>query len=336
MPCYNEERFIARAIESLTDEYVQKHAEILVVDGMSTDKTLEIAAGYAEKNVPVRILKNEKRLQCHGLNLGISQAKGDIIVRVDAHSAYPEGYVKKLVQLLESTDAANVGGVMLPIGHTPVQQAIAFAMRHPIGVGDARFHLGNYKGYVDTVYLGAFRKEIFDKVGLYDTNCRTNEDAELNIRILKQGGKIYLDGSIEVEYLPRDSFAKLAVQYFRYGKGRAYTTVKHRRMTSFRQLAPPLLVLGLTASLVLSFFQPLFLVFWGCYILPVLAAALFTRRKIRLGLMRRFLAGMAFMIMHITWGAGFLSFFLQPATPRRGEPIRKPRNRKTDYEEKIN
>jgi glycosyltransferase involved in cell wall biosynthesis len=313
MPCYNEEKFIGRAIETLVDDYVLEHAEILVVDGQSTDQTTAIVTGFMEKCVPVKLLENEKKLQCYGLNLGISAAIGEFIVRVDAHSTYPEGYVKKLVQLLETTDAVNVGGVMLPKGHTSVQQAVALAMQHPIGVGDAKFHLGNFKGYVDTVYLGAFRKRIFETVGLFDTNCRTNEDAELNIRLLKAGEKIYLDSSLQVEYLPRDTFGKLALQYFRYGLGRAYTTVKHRRFTSYRQAAPPLLVIGLAASLGLSFFDPLFLVLWASYILVIAAVALFTWTGRNIPLKLRILMGIAFIVMHISWGTGFLWFFMKNA-----------------------
>ncbi len=313
MPCHNEEKLISASIESLVDDYVMNHAEIIVIDGLSTDNTVEIVRGFMEKKYPVKLLKNQGKLQCYGLNQGISEAGGDIIVRVDAHSVYPKGYVKKLVQLLETTGAANVGGVMLPKGHTPVQEAIALAMQHPIGVGDARFHLGNYKGYVDTVYLGTFRKKIFETVGLFDTNCRTNEDAELNIRLLKEGEKIYLDSSIQVEYLPRDSFGKLAVQYFRYGRGRAYTTAKHRQITSFRQLAPPLLVISLAGSLILSLFTPLFLIFWGCYMLSLPGAALFTRPNRKISLKLRLLMSIAFMIMHTSWGVGFLGFFIIPA-----------------------
>ncbi|UCH97029.1 MAG: glycosyltransferase family 2 protein [Candidatus Aminicenantes bacterium] len=312
MPCYNEEKCIARAIESLVDDYVMKHGEILVIDGLSSDRTVDIVTDFIKRDFPIKLLKNDKKLQCFGLNQGILAAKGEIIVRVDAHSSYAEGYVKKLVELLERTQAANVGGVMRPKGHTPVQQAIALAMQHPIGVGNAKFHLGNYKGFVDTVYLGAFRKEIFDTIGLFDTNCRTNEDAELNIRILKSGGKIYLDSSIYVDYHPRDSFKKLAIQYFHYGRGRAYTTVKHRQFTSYRQVAPPLLLMGLVGSLLLSLFNPLFLVFWGCYILALLAASLFTWSKRNISLKIRVLTGIAFMVMHTGWGAGFLVFFILP------------------------
>ena len=311
MPCYNEEKFIARAIETLVDDYVLENAEILVVDGQSTDQTAAIVTGFMEKGAPVKLLENVKKLQCHGLNLGILAAVGEFVVRVDAHSTYPEGYVKKLVHLLETTDAVNVGGVMLPTGQPPVQKAVALAMRHPIGVGDAKFHLGNFKGYVDTVYLGAFRKRIFETVGLFDTKCRTNEDAELNIRLLKAGKKIYLDSSIQVEYLPRDTFGKLALQYFRYGMGRAYTTVKHRLFTSYRQAAPPLLAIGLAASLGLSFLNPLFLLFWACYILAIAAVALFTWPGRNISLKLRILMGIAFMVMHTSWGTGFLCFFIR-------------------------
>ncbi len=322
MPCYNEEKFIARAIETLVDDYVREHSEILVVDGQSTDHTVDIVTGFMEKGVPVKLLENVKKLQCYGLNQGISAAVGEFIVRVDAHSTYPEGYVKKLVHLLETTDAVNVGGVMFPKGHTPVQQAVALAMQHPIGVGDAKFHLGNFKGYVDTVYLGAFRKRIFETVGLFDTHCRTNEDAELNIRLLKAGEKIYLDSSIQVEYLPRDTFGKLAVQYFRYGMGRAYTTVKHRLFTSYRQAAPPLLVIGLAVSLIVSFFNPLFLIFWAGYILAIAAVALFTWPGRNISLKLRILMGIAFMVMHTSWGTGFLWFFIKNAFGDQ-EPFRE-------------
>jgi succinoglycan biosynthesis protein ExoA len=311
MPCFNEEKSIARALESLVDDYVMKHAEILVIDGSSTDRTVEIVSGFIERHFPIRLLNNEKQLQCFGLNQGILAARGEMIVRVDAHSFYPQGYIEGLVKLSEVTGADNVGGVMLPVGNTPVQKAIALAMQHPLGVGNAKFHLGNYHGWVDTVYLGAFKKEVFMTVGLYDTQCRTNEDAELNIRILKSGGKIYLDNSIRVEYLPRETLGQLAMQYFRYGQGRAYTTVKHRHITSYRQVAPPLLVIALFASLALSFFFPLSLTVWGGYLVALLASALFTWPRRKIPLETRWLMSICFFLMHTAWGLGFLAYLLK-------------------------
>ncbi len=311
MPCYNEETFIARAIESLMDDYVATHAEILVVDGMSTDNTAAVVADLVKKNYPVRLLQNKKQLQCYALNLGIGEARGETIVRVDAHSIYPNHYVKQLVNLLETTDAANVGGIMLPNGTTPTQQAIARAMTHPVGVGNAKFHLGNYKGYVDTVYLGTFKKDLFGEIGLYDTDAHPNEDAELNLRILKAGKKIYLDSSIAVEYFPRDTFKKLAIQYYRYGRGRAYTTTKHKQVTSFRQLAPQMLVLGLLASLIAGFlWHPFFFLPVAVYPLLVTLTALLKPGGKKTSLSVRFRLAAAFKLMHITWGLGFLTFFV--------------------------
>ncbi len=330
MPTYNEANFIMPALESLTDNYVKANAEILVLDGNSSDETVALAEKACGEGFPVRVLHNDKRLQCFALNLGIREAQGKYIVRVDGHSTYPRGYVRRLVELLETTEAVNVGGVMLAKGIGRVQQAVATAMRHKVGVGNAKFHLGNYKGYVDTVYLGAFRKEIFQRVGNYDTNCRTNEDAELNIRIQKAGEKIYLDSSIEVVYRPRDTLAKLALQYFRYGVGRAYTTIKHRRITSLRQLAAPVLVMGLAGSLLLGFQHPLFLLTPLLYPMAIAATALFSKmpEKITAGIRLRLIP--TFMIMHLTWGTGFILSFIKNL-PRLLKG--KPNSRETGHTE---
>jgi glycosyltransferase involved in cell wall biosynthesis len=185
MPCCNEEKYIAQALESLLDDYCLKNCEIILVDGMSEDRTQEVVNSLIKKALPIRLFQNQKKLQVHGLNLGLSKAKGEIIVRADAHCLYPPEYIKKCVDLLMTEDALNVGGIMLPKGEKTVQKAIALALRHPVGVGNAKWHLGNYSGYTDTVYLGAFRKELFDDIGSYDPNSHPNEDAELNLRILK-------------------------------------------------------------------------------------------------------------------------------------------------------
>jgi len=257
MPCYNEKKFIKKSIESLVDDYFLKNCEIIIVDGMSTDGTRDIVQSFIKQRLRGKLLENKLKFQAHALNLGISQAKGRIIVRADAHCLYPAEYIKKCVELLEKTGASNVGGTMLPQGTTTDQKAISLALKHPLGVGDAKWHLGNFSGYVDTVYLGTFWIKLFDEIGLYDANANPNEDAELNLRILKAGKKIYLDSSIKVIYFPRESLKKLAMQYFKYGRGRCYTTLKHRKITSLRQLGPFGLVVGLILSLILSFFCPL-------------------------------------------------------------------------------
>lgn len=307
MPCYNEEKFIADSLESLLDDHCLKNCEIIVVDGMSEDRTQDIVNSLIKKGLPIRLFRNEKKLQVHGLNLALSKAKGEIIVRADAHCLYPSGYIKKCVDLLMTEDALNVGGMMKPQGETTVQKAIALALKHPVGVGDAKWHLGNYSGYADTVYLGTFRKKLFDDIGLYDLKSSANEDAELNLRILKAGGKVYLDSSIKVTYFPRESLKELAIQYFRYGRGRCYTTLKHKKITSYRQVAPVLLVIALFFSILFSFFQALILLFPLFYLCVVFSTALLSWPKQSIPFKQRVLTGLAFLIMHTCWGVGFLS-----------------------------
>jgi len=310
IPCYNEAKFIKKSIESLIDDYFLKNCEFIIVDGMSDDGTQEVVKSFKKKNLRLKLLENKKKIQAYGLNLGISKAKGEIIVRADAHCLYPPGYIKKCVELLDSTGASNVGGIMLPQGASMNQKAISMALMHPVGVGDARWHLGNFRGYVDTVYLGTFWKNLFDEIGFYDTNCKTNEDAELNLRILKAGKKIYLDSSIRVIYFPRDSLKKLGIQYFKYGKGRCYTSLKHKKITSLRQLAPIVLIIGLFLSIISSFFWPLFLLFPLSYLLALLLTVLFSWMKEKIPLKQRLLTGLALIIMHTSWGAGFLSYLI--------------------------
>ena len=310
MICYNEEKFIAKAIKSLADDYFRKNCELVIVDGMSSDRTQEIVYSFMREGFPVRLLENKKKLRAYGLNLGISKALGDIIVRADAHCLYPPGYIKKCVDLLETKAATNVGGMMLPHGTKMVQKAIALAMLHPVGVGDAKFHLGNFSGYVDTVYLGTFRKKLFDEIGLYDPNCPTNEDAELNLRILKAGKKIYLDSSIKVTYFPRESLKGLALQYYKYGRGRCHTTLKHKKITSFRQIGPVILVIGLFLSIVLSFWKSSLSLIPLSYLLALFLISLLSWLKESIPIKQRLLIGLAWGIMHVSWGMGFLSYLI--------------------------
>ncbi len=337
MPCFNEEAFIADALNSLVDDYVRQNAEFLVPDGGSTDATRDIVNAFASTHgLPLRLLDNKMRYQVFGLNLAIAAARGEIILRADAHSLFPPGYVRECVETLQKTGAAGVGGVMRPLGKTAVQKAIALAMRHPLGVGNAKFHLGRYSGYADTVYLGTYPKAIFDEVGLFDSRCRTNEDAELNLRIRQHGKRVYLNGGLEVTYFPRKSLGALAVQYFRYGRGRAYTTVKHRQFTSVRQVAPIALVPALAGAVLLSPWKPIFLGFVAAYLLLLAGGALFLRTGESAPLKIRLLAVPAFVLMHNAWGAGFLSYLLCPGKKRgaQEEPAGAPLKKRGGREEK--
>jgi len=311
MPCYNEASYIEDALRSLADDYVMAKGEILVIDGMSTDGTQAIVLSLIDEGLPIRLLINEKRFLTFGLNLGITMAEGEIIVRADAHGVYPPRYVERCVDLLESSDAANVGGVMQPKGKSPVQEAVALALRHPLGVGDAAWRLGRSNGYVDTVYLGTFRKKLFAEIGLYDARAIANEDAELNLRILKAGKRIFLDNSLKVTYFPRATFKALARQFLNYGKGRCMTVLQHKKLTSPRQLAPVALLLLLILSVVPAFFSPLWLLAPAFYAVFLLAGALFSWPGKSISIKTRLLMAAAFATMHLAWGAGFLLWLIR-------------------------
>jgi glycosyltransferase involved in cell wall biosynthesis len=323
MPCLNEEKGILGALGSLVDGWVLAEGEVVVPDGGSVDGTRRLVDEFAKEHgafgpdAAIRIIDNPDRYQAFGLNAGIRAARGEFIVRADAHCLFPPGYVKSCVDLLRAEEpegAANVGGIMEPRGSTFRQKAVACAMQHPLGVGDARFHLGTTSGFMDTAYLGTFRKSVLEEIGLYDTGQRTNEDAELNLRLLAAGRKIYLDHNLRVTYFPRRTFSALAQQYFAYGRGRARTTRKHRRVTSWRQVIPPVFVPILAAAMVSGAWRPLFWLFPAAYGAAVfLAAALFPSpgRGPRPALGVRIAASCAMIVMHISWGTGFDLEFLR-------------------------
>jgi len=309
---YNEGPYIERCLDSLVDDFVIENAEFLIADGGSRDKTRQIIEEYRKKHpqLSLTLIDNPKRHQSYGLNEAIGQSKGDVIVWIGAHAFYPKHYVERCVRLLEDTGADNVGGAIYPRGKTRFQKLAAYAMQHPAGVGNSRFRLGNYRGYVDTVFPGTFKKETFERLGGFDPY--TNQDAEFNLRILKSGGRIYMDSSIKIEYFPRDTLRGLIRQYFNYGKGRCRTTLKHKRFTSFRQMAPIFLVLGLVGSLFLNVsVGPLFLMIPLSYIGAIFAASIAALRGRRNMLRDVPALAIIFMVMHISWGIGFWAKLLR-------------------------
>lgn len=309
IPTYNEENNIGTCLDTiLKNNHPQDLLEILVIDGHSTDKTVDIVKAYAEQYSNIKIYHNPDKVQVFALNIGIQNVSpsSDVMMRADAHSVFPENYISLCAETLINTGASCVGGIMKPVGKTRVQRAIAFCMSHPLGVGDAKFHLGGHSGYVDTVYLGFYRKEVFERIGLYDTRFFTNEDAELNLRIIESGGKIYLNHKIQVDYFPRKTLWALAKQYFKYGEGRAKTVKKHRRITSLRQVVPPLFVLSIVFTIILSvmYFSIIFPLFFSIYILILITSSIVNsiiHKSISI-----LISPIAFFTMHASWGLGFL------------------------------
>ncbi len=311
---------MGRCLGQLLDQdYPRDRYEIVVADGMSTDRTREIAENFKGNGVPLSVVPNPGLGRAQGLNAAIRAAKGDVIIRVDARTVIGKDYVSRCVRTLLETGADNVGGLQKPLASTPTQEAIGLALAHPFGVGNAAFRLGRKSGFVDTVYLGCFRREVFDKVGLFDEEAPViSEDSDINYRIRRAGGKVYLDKEIVAYYSPRETFCDLWKQYFRYGGARAGTLLKHKRLFSWRQVVPPLFlaVLGLLPVLALADARilKLFGGVLGLYVLLDGAVSLkLARQRRALALFPRLL--LAFPCMHVAWALGFWKRLLLPERP---------------------
>lgn len=317
MPCLNEAAFIENCIRSVQAQtYPRERIEILVADGGSTDGTRGILDRLAAEDHRIRVIDNPQRIQAAGLNRAIGASRGEVIARMDVHADYAEDYLEKCVEVLNRTGVDNVGGAARCRAQGKVQRAVAAALHSLLGFGGAAFRDSQAEGFVDTLFPGAFRREVFDKVGLFDEGAVTNEDAELNQRILQAGGRIYLSREIEVYYYPRDTLAGLARQYYGYGQGRARTLVKHRRFARWR---PALPFLGLVVAIVAAIVVPrLASVAVSGYVLAVAVEGM------RMGW--RFsapvpLTCLAFPVMHFSHGLGFgvglVRFLLRPDWQRR-------------------
>jgi succinoglycan biosynthesis protein ExoA len=304
MPCFNEEGFIEACIRSVQQQdYPRDRIEILVADGRSTDRTCEVLAELRAEDPRIRVIDNPDRLQAAGMNQMIREARGDIVVRMDVHCEYAPSYLRSCVEVMRRTGADNVGGAQRARAVTRFQRALCAALDSPLGVGGAAYRSAEREGFVDTVFLGAFRRSVFDRIGTYDPRAITNEDAELNQRLLDAGGKVYLSRDIEVHYYPRDSFKKLAIQYFKYGQGSARTLLKHRKFPTLRPVLPFVMVVGGAGLLVTSPIQPLTPIAFGAYGALCAVEAVRVGRKAGWGSVPLVFA--IFPTLHVSHGVGF-------------------------------
>lgn len=311
MPVRNEEKCIARSLGAiLNQDYPPEFVEILVADGLSDDRTLEIikALPGAER---IRIIANPQRIQSAGLNAAIQQARGDIIVRVDGHTIIAPDYVRRCVTALHETGACTVGGPMDPVGVTPMGKAIAGATKTPFAVPSA-FHVSNKGQYTDTVYLGAWPRRVLERVGGFDESLVANEDYELNYRLRQFGGQIYLSPSIRSQYVGRQTLRALARQYFNYGRGKTSTLKKYPASLRLRQLVAPGFVGALLCGLLLAPFLPpdrwLWLLLVATYLAANIAFSLKAAEQAGYSLFWRM--PLVFLTIHLAWGLGFWAGFL--------------------------
>ncbi len=326
VPCYNEQSTIRLLLDALHRQtYPRADMEVIVADGFSKDGTREIITAF-QKDCPelnVRVVDNAKRSIPSGLNRAIEVARGEIILRLDAHSQpYPD-YIANSVSAHGEGRGANVGGVwdIRPGAETWIAKSIAVAAAHPLGVGDALYRHTKQAAEVDTVPFGSFRRELIDQVGFFDESLLSNEDYEFNARVRKSGGKIWLDPSIRSIYFARSTLLELIRQYWRYGFWKWRMLHRYPDTLRWRQALPPLFVLSLIVLALFSIFIPLargplaveLLFYFSIMILAGFYAAVRQRNAyVILGL------PLAISAMHISWGSGFLWSILTSSFRRYG------------------
>ncbi len=316
IPLRNEEKFVAQSLDSIvSNDYPRDKMEILVVDGRSTDRSREIVEEYMRKYPFIKLLDNPKKIRVSANNIGIKAARGEIIISMDAHVIYAPDYIRNCVELLQSTGAANVGGLQKAVGYNYLTKAIALATTTPFGIGDAEFRYLKKEKWVDTVYLGAWRKSTLESVGLFNEGWVRNGDYELNYRIRKAGGKILLSPKIRCQYIVRGSLKKLARQYLLYGIWRVKTIKTHPDSIRWRHLIPPALLIWLFLSIISL---AVGLKYWW---IPVASYFFYTAAtslaiSIRHGIIYFPLLILIFWVLHISWGLGFLYGILKFGPPK--------------------
>jgi glycosyltransferase involved in cell wall biosynthesis len=329
VPCRNEAKHIEGFLDSLLAQDLPPdwQTEILVADGMSTDGTRGVLRAYAGRSPSVRIIDNPDQIVSTGLNAAIQEAEGEIVVRMDAHTTYAPDYIRECVAALESTGAENVGGPWRAVGRGAVSEAIAAAFRSPFCTGGGKAHDPDYEGEVDTVYLGCWRRSVFERAGLFDPELVRNQDDEFNFRLRQWGGRIWQSPRIRSSYTPRGSLVALFRQYLQYGYWRVAVIRKHRSLAAWRHAVPPLFVASIVLGTVLAILTALFgmwtLTAWTggalCALLLAYAgicaaAALPSARS--LDARALVLLPVVIALHHLAYGSGFLMGVLDSAWSR--------------------
>lgn len=318
IPCFNEESTIAGVLQAVyAQDFPHADLEVVIADGLSTDGTRTAIAAFQTEHpdLSITVVDNPQRLIPAALNRAIAAARGEVILRLDAHCVPQPGYIARSLEALQAGRGWNVGGVwqVVPGGPGWMAAAIAAAAAHPLGVGDALYRYTTQAQEVDTVPFGAFRRALVAEIGGFDESLHSNEDYEFNTRIRAAGGKIWLDPHIKSLYYARSSLPALASQYARYGYWKLRMLRGYPGSLRWRQGIPPLFVLALLGLSLGGLWWPwlhkLLIAQVVSYVLLLLAAA--AERAIRtrnIGLL--FGMPLAIATMHISWGGAFLRSLL--------------------------
>jgi succinoglycan biosynthesis protein ExoA len=337
MPVRNEEKHLAESVARVLEQEYGGEFELVLAVGPSRDHTEGIAWQLAAGDSRITVVQNPSGKIASAMNAAIKAARYDVITRIDGHALLPDGYLTTAVRALVATGAADVGGVMDAEGVTPFQQAVAWCMTSPVGMGAAANHTGGEAGPADTVYLGVYRRDAIERAGGYDETMIVAEDWELNYRIRAGGGLVWFTPELRVTYRPRASLYTLAHQHFRYGRWRRVVARRYPETVNVRYLAAPVaaaaimvgLALGLAGLvgladggggavgyLLLGFAVP------AAYLAGVTGAAIVLARE--LPLLVRARVPVVLATMHMTWGLGFLTSPRRLAGGTGGYSVRPP------------
>ncbi len=320
MPVYNEKKYISKCLDSISaTTYPQAKLEVIVVDGMSSDGTRDILADYAQQHPFIRVVDNPAKIKPRALNIGIQEAKGDIIIRMDAHTVYDPEYISKCVSYLSEYGADNVGGIRKTLsgGDSVIARAIAYSISHPFAAGTALYRTGATTiRWVDTVFGGCYPREVFDRIGLFDEALIRGQDREFNVRLQRAGGKILLAPDIVCHYFARGDYKSFVNWTYACGLTPIYISrITGRVIFSWRNLAPQLFVLGLVFGPVLSLVFPVLWWVFGAVVAVYLAACIYfsalilgKERDIRLMLAMPLI----FATTHIFYGVASLVAIFKP------------------------
>lgn len=322
-PVYNEAAHIKRVLDFFVNA-LPENKELILIDGNSSDNTCEIIESYKASYTAanIHLIHNPDRYVPYALNKAITKASGEIIVRLDAHTDYHTGYFQTILEVFNKTGADIVGGPMRIAKGNSVQNAIGYATSTRFGVGNSSFHFEDFEGYTETVYLGAWKRQMFEKTGLFDTTFKRNQDDEFHYRAKSLGFKVYQHPSIRLFYHPRKSLALLFSQYYQYGLYKPMVLRKIKSAINLRHIVPSCFVLYL-------FLLP-FLLLSKLYISLVpmiiyLVAALFFAVRSKQTLREKLLIPVVYLFIHIAYGVGFIKgLFINPSSSKTSNQLIYP------------
>lgn len=310
VPTYNEEHSIGECLTGLLQQRGVDDYEIIVVDGRSRDRTIDVVRSFPEFGSTIKLLENPRRYQVYAWNIGCRAAQGEYVVLISAHTTYGRYHFQRCLEAIERTGAGAVGPVQVAHGEGLLGKAIAWCMSSPLGIGNARFRFTQKEEEVDSVFSMFFRRDAWEKLGGFDERVAFDEDAEFSYRLREAGGKIVVSPAIAVRYFVRSSLKGLSRQMFCYGYWRRFTQLLHPKEVPLRVYAPPALVAGLALSLLLlatplRLLSVLLPAVYAAYVLVGIAGAL-----PKLGLASAACIGAALPCMHVSYGLGFWRAFI--------------------------